>query len=84
MYSPPPPDRKQIDVRAIKRINDDEMVVNLVGLAMDLECNNVSAVVEKYDNNYLIYLTSMKIIQVVHVEKPVNDWRIDDMLALKI
>ena len=78
------PERKQIDVRSLKRIQCDVLEADLFGVNIDKECTDVNLVVRQYDAS-LSYLLDKhapsKRIYVVEI--PMNDWMTDDILVLK-
>ena len=81
----PHPARKQIQVRALRRINDVALNGDLAGIEIDTECGDVNTVAIQYDDCMRKLLgkhAPLKTIQVV--ERPMNDWINDDILALKI
>ena len=43
------PERKQIDVRSLKRITCDVLVADLIGVNIDMECIDDNLVVRQYD-----------------------------------
>ena len=43
------PERKQIDVRSLKRITYDALEADLIGVNIDRECTDVNIVVRQYD-----------------------------------
>ena len=43
------PERKQIEVRSLKRIQCDILEVDLIGVNIDRECTDVNLVVRQYD-----------------------------------
>ena len=69
------PERKQIEVRSLKRIQCDVLEADLIGVNIDRECTDVNLVVRQYD------ASPSKRIYVV--ERPMNDWMTDDILVLK-
>ena len=81
----PHPARKQIQVRALRRINDVALNDDPAGIEVDTECGDVNTVAIQYDDcmrKLLDKHAHLKTIQVV--ERPMNDWINDDILALKI
>ena len=79
------PLRKQIQVRALRRINDVALNDDLAGIEIDTECGDVNTMAIQYDDclrKLLDKHAPLKTIQVV--ERPMNDWINDDILALKI
>ena len=81
----PHPARKQIQVRALRRIDDVALNGDLAGIEIDTECGDVNTVAIQYDDcmrKLLDKHAPLKTIQVV--ERPMNDWINDDILTLKI
>ena len=81
----PHPVRKQIQVRAIRRINDVALNDDLADIKIDTEYGDVNTVATQYDDcmrKLLDKHASLNTIPVV--ERPMNDWINDDILALKI
>ena len=81
----PHPARKQIQVRALRRVNDVALNVNLPVIEMDIERGNVNIMAIQYDDcmrKLLDKHAPLKTIQVV--ERHTNDWINDNMLAFKI
>ena len=81
----PHPARKQIQVRALRRINDVALNGDLARIEIDTECGDVNTVAIQYDDcmrKLLDKHAPMKTIQVV--ERPMNDWINVDILELKI
>ena len=79
------PLRKQIQVRALRRINDVALNDDLAGIEIDTKCGDVNTVAIQYDDclrKLLDKHAPLKTIQVV--ERPLNNWINDDILALKI
>ena len=78
------PERKQIEVRSLKRIQCDVLEADLIGVNIDRECTDVNLVVRQYDaslSSLLDIHAPSKRIYVV--ERPMNDWMTDDILVLK-
>ena len=78
------PERKQIEVRSLKRIQCDVLYADLIGVNIDRECTDVNRVVCQYDASLSSLLDKhvpSKRIYVVH--RPMNDWMTDDILVLK-
>ena len=78
------PERKQIEVRSLKRIQCDVLEADLIGVNIDRECTDVNLVVRQYDallSSQLDKHAPSKRIYVV--ERPMNDWMTDDILVLK-
>ena len=78
------PERKQIDVRSLKRITHDALEADLIGVNIDRECTDVNIVVCQYDvslSSLLDKYVPSKRIYVV--DRPMNDWMTDDIWVLK-
>ena len=72
------PERKQIEVRSLKRIQCDVLEADLIGVNIDRECvrqydASLSSLLDKHAPSKRIYV----------VERPMNDWMTDDILVLK-
>ena len=77
------PERKQLDVRSLKRITYDALEADLIGVNIDRECTDVN-IVRQYDallSSLLDKHAASKRIYVV--DRPMNDWMTDDILVLK-
>ena len=48
-YQYPHPERKEVYVRALRRINNDSLEADLACLNIDIECDDVNVVVAQYD-----------------------------------
>ena len=80
----PHPVRKQIAVRAIKRIKDYAIVKDLDKFSIDQRCVDVDTMVGMYDwflSELLDKHDPLKKIKVV--DRPLNEWMTDNILALK-
>ena len=80
----PHPVRKQISVRAIRRIKDDAIVKDLDKFSIDQRCVDVDTIVEMYDrflSELLDKHAPLKMITVV--VRPLNEWMTNNILALK-
>ena len=80
----PHPVRKQISVRAIRRIKDDAIVKDLDKFSIDQRCVEVNTMVEMYDrflSEFLDKHAPLKNITVV--DRPLNEWMTNNILALK-
>ena len=76
--------RKQISVRAIRRIKDDAIVKDLDKFSIDQRCVDVDTMVEMYDrflSELLDKHAPLKKITVV--DRPLNEWMTNNILALK-
>ena len=71
------PERKQIEVRSLKRIQCDVLKADLIGVNIDRECIDVYLVVRQYAASLSSLLDSYV------VKRPMNDWMTDDILVLK-
>ena len=77
------PERKQIEVRSLKRIQCDVLEADLIGVNMDRECTYVNLVVRQYDASLSSLLDKHAPSKRIYVvERPMNDWT-DDILVLK-
>ena len=47
----PHPERKEVYVRALHRINNDSLEADLAYLNIDIECDDVNIVVTQYDTS---------------------------------
>ena len=80
----PHPARKRIRVRALRRIRGDVLDADLASFIVDEECDDVNVLVSQYDDflsKFLEKHAPLKEIDVV--ERQLNDWMTDDILALK-
>ena len=78
------PERKQIEVRSLKRIQCDVLEADFIGVNIDRECIDVNLIVRQYDASLSSLLdkhAQSKRIYVVGI--PMNDWMTDDILVLK-
>ena len=80
----PHPVRKQIAVRALRRITDDALAEDLDRFKVDQVCVNVDIIIEQYDK-YLSDLLDRHAPKknIYVVDRPSNEWMIDDILTLK-
>ena len=72
----PHPVRKQVTVRALRRIKDDALAEDLDRFYVDQGCVDVDIIIEQYDKH-----APKKHIYVV--DRPLNEWMTDDILKLK-
>ena len=87
----PHPVRKQIAIRAIRRIKDDAIVKDLDKFSIDERCVEVDTMVEMYDRFLSELLDKRSTVLPVHatlkkitvVDRPLNEWMTDNILALK-
>ena len=78
------PERKQIDVRSIKRITYDALEADLIGVNIDRECTDVNIAVRQYDASLSSLLDKhAPSIRIYVVDIPMNDWMTYDILVLK-
>ena len=80
----PHPERKDIYVRSLRRINKDALCAGLSAICVNHECSNVDIVVSQYNEDLSKLLSKHvphKKIQIV--DRPLNDWMNDDIQALK-
>ena len=47
----PHPERKEVYVRALRRVNNDSLEADLACLNIDIECDDVNVVVAQYDTS---------------------------------
>ena len=81
----PHPTRKQVQVRALRRVKGGKLDADLTSIDIDTECGDINTVAMQYDDclrKLLDKHAPLKTIQVV--ERPMNDWINHDILALKI
>ena len=80
----PHPVRKQISVRAIRRIKDDAIVKDLDKFSIDQRGVDVDTMVEMYDR-FLSELLDKHapLKKTTVVDRPLNEWMTDNILALK-
>ena len=75
------PERKQIEVRSLKRIQCDVLEADLIGVNIDRECTDVNLVVRQYDASLSSLLDKHAPSKRIYVvERPMNDWMTDDNL----
>ena len=73
------PERKQIDVRSLKRITYDALGADLIGVNID-----VNIVVRQYDASLSSLLDKhAPSKRIFVVDRPMNEWMTDDILVLK-
>ena len=80
----PHPVRKRLRVRALRKIDGERLDSDLAGFTVDNECVDVNTVVARYDeflSSLLNKHAPLKEIDVV--ERPLNDWMTDNIMALK-
>ena len=77
------PERKQIDVRSLKRITYDALEADLIGVNIDRECTDVNIVVRQYDASLSSLLDKHAPSKRIYVvDRPMNDWMTDYILVL--
>ena len=77
-------ERKQIEVRSLKRKQCDVLEANLIGVNSDRECTDVNLVVRQYDTSLSSLFDKHALSKRIYVvERPMNDWVTDDILVLK-
>ena len=78
------PVRKQIAVRTLCRIKNDEIAEDLDRFNVDLRCVDVDILIEQYDK-YLFDLLNKHAPKknIYVVDRPLNEWITDDILTLK-
>ena len=78
------PERKQMDVRSLKRITYDALEADLIGVNIDRECTDVNIVVRQYDVSLSSLLDKHAPSKPFYVvDRPMNEWMTNDMLVLK-
>ena len=78
------PERKQIDVRSLKRITYDALEADLIGVNIARECTDVNIVVRQYEASLSSLLDKHAPSKRIYVvDRPMNDWMTDDILVLK-
>ena len=78
------PERKQIYVRSLKRIQCVVLEADIIGVNIDRECTDVNIVVRQYDASPSSLLDKHAPSKRVYVvERHMNDWITDDSLVLK-
>ena len=81
----PHPVRKQIAVRAIRRIKDDAIVKDLDKFSIDQKCVDVDTMVEMYERFLSELLDKHAPLKkkITVVDRPLNEWMTDNNLELK-
>ena len=78
------PERKQIDVRSVKRITYDALEADLIGVHIYRECTDVNIVVSQYDASLSSLLDKHAPSKRIYVvDRPMNDWMTGYILVLK-
>ena len=73
------PERKQIDVRSLKRITYDALEADLIGVNIDRECTDVNIVDRQYDASLSSLLDKHATSKRIYVvNRPMNDWMTDN------
>ena len=81
----PHPERKEVYVRALRRINNDSLEAELACFNIDIECDDVNVVVAQYDTSLSRLLDKhAHLKKICIVDRPLSDWMTDDIRALKI
>ena len=81
----PHPERKEVYVRALRRINNDSLEADLACLNIDIECDDVNVVVAQYDTSLSRLLDKhAPLKKICIVDRPLSDWMTDDIRALQI
>ena len=81
----PHPERKEVYVRALRRINNDSLEADLACLNIDIECDDVNVVVAQYDTSLSRLLDKhAPLKRICIVDRPLSDWMTYDVRALKI
>ena len=76
------PERKQIDVRSLKRIPYDAQEADLIGVNIDRECTDINIVVRQYDASLSSLLDKYAPSKRIYVVgRPMNDCMTDDILV---
>ena len=80
----PHPVRKQISVRALRRIKDDALAEDLDRFNVDQGCVDVDIMIEQYVK-YISDLLNKHAPKnnIYVVDRPLNEWMTDDILTLK-
>ena len=81
----PHPERKEVYIRALRRINNDSLEADLACLNIDIECDDVNVVVAQYDTSLSRLLDKhAPLKKICIVDRLLSDWMTDDIQALKI
>ena len=79
------PERKEMFVRSLKRINDDALIADLTGITIDSKCRDVNPIVNHYDNTLSTILDKHPPLKkICIVDRPMNGWINADIHALKV
>ena len=71
----PHPERKEIFVRALRRINNDSLEVGLAGIKIDFDCDDINVVVAQYDTSLSRLLDKLAPLKkICSVDRPMSDW----------
>ena len=74
----PHPERKEIFVRALRRINNDSLEANLAGFKIDFDCDDINVVVAQYDTSLSRLLDKLAPLKMIcSVYRPMCDWMDD-------
>ena len=80
----PHPERKEVYVCALRRINNDSLEADLVCLNIDNECDDVNVGVAPYDTSLSRLLDKHAPLKnICIVDRSLSDWMTDDIRALK-
>ena len=78
------PVRKLINFRSLNRINEGSLVLDLDNIDISSECTDVNVLVKQYDDSLSRILDKHAPLKRMYVvERPMNDWITDNILALK-
>ena len=77
----PYPERKEIFVRSLKRINDDALLADFSDINIDMECRDVNSIVNHYEISLSAIIDEHALLKkICIVDIPIND----DIQALKV
>ena len=80
----PHPERKEVYVRALRRINYYSLEADLDCLNIDIECDDVNVVVAQYDTSLSRLLDKhAPLKRICIVDRPLSDWMTDEIRAQK-
>ena len=78
------PVRKLINFRSLNRINEGSLVLDVDNIDISSECTDVNVLVKQYDDSLSRILDKHAPLKRMYVvERPMNDWITDNILALK-
>ena len=76
------PERKEVYVRALRRINNYSLEADLA--CLNIECDDVNVVVAQYDTSLSRLLDKhAPLKKICIVDRPLIDWMTDDIRAVK-